>query len=195
MPATNGVYALIEFTGALPRAKLYANWQVNTNDQATLKELASPAFDPAQMVLVADGPPAPLTANTNQNAGTVEFVSYAPAQISLKAQATLPAVLLLNDKYDPAWQVRVDGKPENLLRCNFIMRGVYLPPGTHAVEFAFKPGLKVSYVSLAGLGVGLLLAGGLAFTPRRLELAAERSGSNAETALNPSTKPAKSAAK
>ena len=33
-PSTNGNYALIEFTGALPRAKLYAHWQVNTNDAA-----------------------------------------------------------------------------------------------------------------------------------------------------------------
>jgi hypothetical protein len=34
VPATNGPFALFEFTGALPRAKLYTNWQVLTNDQA-----------------------------------------------------------------------------------------------------------------------------------------------------------------
>ena len=37
MPGDNGTYALIEFTGALPRAKLYSHWQVSTNDTATLK--------------------------------------------------------------------------------------------------------------------------------------------------------------
>src|ERR1019366_1119699 len=43
-----GPFALFEFTGALPRAKLYSNWQVSTNDAATLKELAAKEFDPAK---------------------------------------------------------------------------------------------------------------------------------------------------
>ena len=46
--------------------------------------------------------------------------------IVFAANATAPSVLLLNDKYDPNWHVTVDGKPAELLRCNFIMRGVYL---------------------------------------------------------------------
>jgi hypothetical protein len=29
-------------------------------------------------------------------------------------------VLLLNDRFDPNWNVRVDGKLERLLRCNYI---------------------------------------------------------------------------
>jgi hypothetical protein len=40
-----GPYALIEFTGALPRAKLYARWQLLTNDATVLQTLADPAFD------------------------------------------------------------------------------------------------------------------------------------------------------
>ena len=74
---------------------------------------------------------------TNENSGTVEFKSYAPKNIVFDANATAPSVLLLNDKYDPDWRVTVDGKPAELLRCNFIMRGVYLAPGDHTVEFNF----------------------------------------------------------
>jgi hypothetical protein len=68
-------------------------------------------------------------------------------------------VLLLNDRFDPNWNVRVDGKPETLLRCNYIMRGVYLPPGAHTVEFRFQPPVGPLYVSLAAIGAGLLLLG------------------------------------
>ena len=49
----DGQYAVFDFTGALPRAKLYAYWQVSTNDPATLTELASAEFDPERTVLVA----------------------------------------------------------------------------------------------------------------------------------------------
>ncbi len=79
VPEPDGPYALIEFTQALPRAKLYANWQVVTNDQAVLAQLAAASFDPERSVFVAgELPAAPPTAGTNDNAGTVKFASYAP---------------------------------------------------------------------------------------------------------------------
>ena len=192
--STNGIYALFEFTGALPRAKLYANWQraeddpaarealskarlspedlaslkqLGTNDFLTLKGLASPSFDPAQTVLLASPVPAPPnTAGAATNAGTVEFSSYASKDIKLHALATAPAVLMLNDKYDPNWQVWVDGKRADLLRCNFIMRGVYLTPGPHDVEFLFKPGTRDLYVSLAATALALLLLGFVVFSKK-----------------------------
>jgi hypothetical protein len=158
VPADQGAYALIEFTRALPRAKLYSQWQVNTNDAEVLKELAAPSFDAEQAVLVAGpAPPAPSLSNTN--AGSVAFTRYAPKAIVLKCDAPAPSVLLLNDRFDPHWKVWVDGKSETLLRCNYIMRGVYLVPGTHTVEFRFLPPLAPLYISLAAIGGGILAAG------------------------------------
>jgi len=152
---TNGAYAVFEFTGALPRVKLFSNWQVITNDQAALDQLASPGFDPAQTVIVASE----LSAipGTNQNPGTVEFVSYAPKRLVFKAEVKAPAVLLLNDRYDPNWKVTVDGQPAALLRANFIMRGVAIEPGAHTVEFAFRPPVKMLYVTLTAMGFGVVM--------------------------------------
>ena len=53
----------------------------------------------------------------------------------------------------------MDGKPELLLRCNYIMRGVYLTPGRHRVEFRFQPQQTAFYISLTGLAVGVILCG------------------------------------
>jgi hypothetical protein len=150
-------YALIEYTGALPRVKLYSSWQVSTNDEATLQTLRTPDFDPAATVLV--GEPITPSVSTNANAGTVEFASYAPKKIALKANAPAPSVLLLNDKYDANWKVLVDGRPAPLLRCNFVMRGVQLPAGDHAVEFRYEPPLKMLYVSLAATAMLAALLG------------------------------------
>jgi len=158
VPTTDVPCALYEFAAALPRAKLYSNWQLSTNDQETLKQLASPAFDPARKVLVAARIPAPLAADANKSAGTVDFTSYAPKQIRLQAKAAAPSVLLLNDRFDPGWKVKVDGKPAELLRCNYIMRGVQVSPGEHEIEFRFTAPLAALCVSLLGIvaGVGLL---------------------------------------
>ena len=114
-----------------------------TNDFLTLKELASPSFDPTQTVLARRFPgtrPPPAAQNAPASgSGTVEFTSYSPNRFVLQAKALAPSVLLLNDKYDPGWKVSVDGKPETLLRCNYLMRGVQVPAGEHQVEFRFAP--------------------------------------------------------
>ena len=161
-----GHYAVFDFTGALPRALLYVNWQMSPNDQVTLTNLASPEFDPQRTVLVANpsipSAQAPSGLNPQPSANSVEFASYAPKRILLQAKAGCPAVLLLNDRYNPDWQVWVDGKPETLLRCNYLMRGVYLQPGAHAVEFRFQPPVGTLYVSLAAVFVSLSLLGYLA---------------------------------
>ncbi len=160
-----GQYAIFDYTAALPRAKLYTNWQVSTNDEQTLMQMASKSFDPEKSVFVANPlpPPTPVT-GTNQNPGTVEFVSYAPKLIVLKANATQPSVLLLNDKTDPSWHVTVDGKPETLLRCNYLMRGVFLQPGAHTVEFRFQPAIGMLYVSIGAVVIAILLLGYLFVT-------------------------------
>jgi hypothetical protein len=165
----NGKYALYEFTGALPHAALYSHWQVSTNDDATLKTLSSPEFLPHQTVLVSFPlPVAPALDATNQNPGEVKFKSYKPADIVFEARAEANAVLMLNDKFDPMWRVTVDGKPAELLRCNYIMRGVFLTPGTHTVEFFFRPPLKPGYVTLAAMALGILLSGLMIYSERRV---------------------------
>ena len=164
---TPGPFAVIEFTGALPRAKLYAHWQILTNGTDTLQRLADPAFDPNQTVLLApvDGLPTPA-GSTNAPAGTVTFASYAPKRVTLKTQSDAPTILLLNDKFDPHWTVTVDGAPQPLLRANFLMQGVALPAGAHTVEFAFHVSLLPLWVSLAGLAVTLALVGWLGWERR-----------------------------
>jgi hypothetical protein len=163
VPNDDGSLALFEFTGALPRAKLYSAWQVNTNDTDVLKTLADANFDPAKKILISTPQKDLPAAATNENSGTVEFKSYTPKDIVFAANATAPSVLLLNDKFDPQWSVTVDGKPAELLRCNFIMRGVFLPPGAHTVEFQFSLPNKPLFVTLAAVGVGILLCGFLFF--------------------------------
>jgi Bacterial membrane protein YfhO len=166
----NGPFGLIEFTGALPRAQLFSNWQINKSETNTLDVLASSTFDPHKTVLVTNSIPEPNPANTNQSAGTAEIkANYEPKRVELTADVKVPSVLLLNDKFDPDWKVWVDGKPETLLRANFLMRGVYLQPGHHDIVFRYLPPFGVFYVSLAAVVIGILLVGFLAISKPKPE--------------------------
>ena len=158
-PNDNGQFALFEFTGALPRVKLYNHWEVSTNENDTLRRLTDPSFNPEESVLVGGGVPSTQQVETNTSPGRVSFASYAPKDVRLSAETTTPSVLLLNDRFEPNWRVLVDGHPAALLRCNYIMRGVYLLPGAHSVEFRFEPPFRSLYISLAAVAVGLVLLG------------------------------------
>ena len=169
----DGKFALFEFTGTLPRAKLYSNWQTETNLAAALKTIANLSFDPAKTVIISTPSKNLPPAATNENSGTVEFKSYSPKHIVFAANATASSVLLLNDKYDANWRVTVDGQPAELLRCNFLMRGVQIPPGTHEVKFDFSLPNKPLYVTLSAIGLGVLLCAFLFFTRSKPEEKAE----------------------
>jgi len=164
-PRTNGQMGVIELTNTLPRAKLYSNWQVVTNDASLLKMLPNPAFDPSQTVLVSDAITPPDAANAGKPAGTVEInPNYQSRRVELAADVKVPSVLLLCDRYNPRWTVTVDGQPAKLLRCNYITRGVSLSPGKHDIVFHFGEPLGDLYVSLAAIVLGLGLCGWLAVT-------------------------------
>jgi len=163
VPNPEGPFAVGEFSGALPRASLYANWIVDTNDTNVLNTIFSTEFNPHASVIVSDTG-LKSGSSTNVSAGTVEYTSYKPKRIVLKATANEHGVLLLNDRYDDHWKVYVDGKPAKLLRCNFIMRGVELTPGQHTVEFTFNLPNGALTITLAALGVTVLLIGVLVAT-------------------------------
>ena len=189
--APGGGFALFEFTPALPRAVMYSNWRVSTNQSDELKILVDPMFDPLREVVVAANLPAP---GTNQIPGKVEITSYAPKDIKLQCTATVPSVLLLNDHFDPNWKVLVDGRPETIFRANFYMRGIYVQPGTHNVEFQFRVRTWPLYVTSAGIVLGLLTLGlviGLdrrgAAKPRPASAPPSKTAASAETSTEPIT--------
>lgn len=165
-PSEQGPYAVIEFTGALPRAKLYSDWQAAVADANALETLRSPAFDPARQVLLSQSLNG-ITPHTNSVPGEAIIVSHAPKQVVVKTKSAAAEVLLLNDRWHPDWKVTVDGQPAELLRANFIMRGVAVPAGEHTVEFRFDPPHGTLWVSLSAIAVGLVLAGLLVFVPER----------------------------
>jgi hypothetical protein len=61
---------------------------------------------------------------------------------------------VLQDSFDRAWRVDVDGRPAALLRANALYRAVHISPGPHTVTFKYRP--IVLYVCLIFSGVTAL---------------------------------------
>jgi hypothetical protein len=153
-----GPFALIEFTGALPRAKLFSNWEIIPEGTNVLARLADPSWDPAHTVLISDAA-APKPAGTNAPGGTAEIIDNPTTKLMrVRTQSTAPGMLLLNDKIEPEWHAYIDNKEVPIYRANFLARGVHVPSGQHEVTFKFQmqpTGFKV-VAACEVLGVVLL---------------------------------------
>lgn len=146
---TNGPFAVFEFTGAHPRAKLYTSWEGTASDQEALGKLSNPDYDVSRTALISEGTaPSGATPSPETQPGNAEITSYAPRNIEIKTDADAPALLVLNDRYHPDWHVYIDGKRAEMLRSNFLMRGVFVPEGEHQVTFKFEPAATGLYAGV-----------------------------------------------
>jgi hypothetical protein len=88
--------------------------------------------------------------------GQVRLAEDEGERVVLEATADRPALLVLNDAWAHGWTATVDGRPAAILPANYLVRGVWIGPGTHQVAFSYRtPWLR------EGLGLGLALLAGL----------------------------------
>lgn len=164
--SNDGDFVLVEYKNALPRAKLYSNWQISESDDATLNTLRSPSFDPHKSVIISKETQVPAPVSPNADAGTVKIEDYHPKYIKFQANVNAPSVLLFNERFTDHWEVLVDNKPEQLLRCNYLMRGVHLDKGQHTVQFKYHAPKGPISVTLAGWAFAIVMAGFVVMTNR-----------------------------
>lgn len=159
----NGVVVL-ENRNVLPKGWLVPAAVLVNDPGQRLAFLQNPQFDPRIMALVESIPPLQLADPTGTlqpiPAERVKTVLYEGERIVLEADAPANALLVLGEKYYKGWNALVDGKATEIVAVNHILRGVYLTPGKHSVEFRFDPlPFKVGkYLTLASFALfGLML--------------------------------------
>jgi hypothetical protein len=142
-------YALISYRAALPRAQLYHDWDIVAREDA-LARLSESEFRPDLNVLVSGDV---LDSAPGGGASPVEVEFKGLSVVTVTTTAEKAGVLLLNDKYDTDWRVTIDGKESTVLCCNYIMRGVFVPAGSHRIVFSYRP-----YLSRFMLGLSACFA-------------------------------------
>lgn len=138
--SSNGSVVL-ENSTVLPKAWLVPSVVMVTDPQQRVGIMsADPNFKPAAVALVESPPPLQLAPyGQASGAGSARLDSYEANRIKVTATATANALLVLGEKYYKGWYAKVDGKSAEIIPVDHILRGVYLTPGTHTVEFVFDP--------------------------------------------------------
>ncbi|HTF35293.1 MAG TPA: YfhO family protein [Myxococcota bacterium] len=146
---------------ALPRAYRVTRAEPTPADpQAALERLVAPDFDVHRSVLLDPLPGALADARSVDldPAGEVEITLYTPERVLLETRGRSAGIVVLCDAYSPDWEARVDDAPVKVLRANTVGRAVVVGPGTHRIEFVYRPfGFRIG-VALAAVAV-LVCAG------------------------------------
>lgn len=160
--SSNGSVVL-ENKSVMPKAWLVPSVTVIADPQQRLGILANaPDFKPDQVALVESPPPLQLEpAPALSPAGKADVTVYEANRIVVEAQALKNSLLVIGEKYYRWWYASVDGKKAEIIPVDHILRGVYLSPGNHRVEFVFDPlpfkiGKWLTLASLA-LFAGMLI--------------------------------------
>jgi hypothetical protein len=146
--------AAFENPDSAPRAFL-THTGVVVSDEEALNRLQ--ASDYSGELYLADGQG--LDSDAGQGSDeTVEISTYEPERVVLNVKASFDGYVVLTDAWDPGWFASVDGQSAPVHRADLVFRAVRVGPGTHRVEFLYRPlslyaGMILSGVSLALLGV------------------------------------------
>jgi hypothetical protein len=125
--------------------------EIAEGDSATAKALlADPTFDLSTQAIIEGDLVGPLSPQNEPD--QVEFVDYAASSAKVKTSLSAPGILVISDVYYPGWQAYVNGSQTHIYATNLMMRGIYLPAGTHEIQFIYEP---------SSFRVGLYISGGV----------------------------------
>jgi hypothetical protein len=154
---------VLENRDVLPKGWLVPSVLILNDAPQALSVLQSPGFNPRKVAIVESPPPIPMSRPDDPTAvpGDATVTRYGGEFISITANASRNALLVLGEKYHRGWKATVDGKAAEIYPVNHVLRGVYLTPGNHKVEFAFDPlPFKIGkYLTLASFAFFLAMLG------------------------------------
>ena len=133
---------VLENRNVIPKAWLVPSVAVINDPAQRLAILQNPAFNPRAVAMVESAPPFAMADPDRAQAlssGSVTLTLYKGEHIALATSAPLNTLLTLGEKYHKGWEATIDGRAAEIVPVNHILRGVYLTPGTHKVEFRFDP--------------------------------------------------------
>ncbi len=156
-----------EYLYQLPDSNAYA-WVapviVKAGDAPVLSTVLDPRFDPPRVALVDSAAPVlgpQITAMPPATRIGVHTVSYSPGHIVLTLARPAPAgsALVVSENYYPGWVATVDGKDAPVVRTDYSLIGVVMPPGGTHVDLTFTSAAYRKGKALTLVALGLSLAG------------------------------------
>ena len=94
---------------------------------------------------------------------TIILTNYKPDELEYISDNSSGGFAVFSEIYyndNKGWKAYIDGKHVPHIRVNYVLRGLYIPPGKHTIEFKFEP---QSYFTTQKISLGSSVVIGLLF--------------------------------
>lgn len=122
-------------TKALERAYFTDSILVMTDRASVIRKIADPAFLFDYMAVVDKPLPGPVEHDALR---TVAVTEYTPHRVKLQVHTSKPSFVVLSDAYyKPGWEALDNGIVTPIYQVNGFVRGIYVKPGDHVIQFDY----------------------------------------------------------
>jgi hypothetical protein len=138
----------------LPRVFTVNSFRVLPKRDIMYAIMKRDSFKPDSEVLLEEIPDHfPLDDLLTRSSVNVE--KYEDQYVKINTETNGDSFLVMTDTNYPGWKAFIDGNETKVYTANYIFRAIYLPRGSHNVEFRFNPlsfriGLWISMLSIVG---------------------------------------------
>lgn len=116
------------------------------------------AFDPANEVVMLDSEKDKLGVAEFSGQGTISMTSFAPNKITYSADVKGNQLAVFSEIYYPnGWKAFVDGKEQEVLKVDYLLRGLKLEDGKHKIEFVYDLPKFHTMNTIAGISSFVML--------------------------------------
>ncbi|WP_107037696.1 glycosyltransferase family protein [Brumimicrobium mesophilum] len=148
----------------IPTAELAKDSLNSFNTMLTIELIHD--FDPKNEAIIGQEDANKLSSLTFSGQGSIEMKLYAPNAMVYDVNITENQFAVFSEMYYPdGWNVYINGEKVDILRVDYLLRGVELPAGDYELEMRFEvPAFDISNnTSLAGSLLLFIVIGGLFF--------------------------------
>lgn len=132
--------------GALPRAKLFFDYEVIEDDREIIRRFYDEGFDFRNKIILEKKPNIMSKVKSQKSKEDsvngiprVIIEKYTPNYINITVDIDMGGLLFLSDSFYPKWRARVNGIDAEIYRANYAFRAVEIKPGKSVVEFNYDP--------------------------------------------------------
>ncbi len=160
---------------ALERAYFVNSVEVLPDREQALKRIMQTTFPWDTVAVIDQSLPGAIAPAPNRRATIAE---YTPHRVKITASTSAPSLLVLSDtEYQPGWEAFDNQQPTKIYTVNTLVRGIYLTPGQHDIEFRYSGKYEHMGVTVATVSHflvwGLVIGTFLYHRRRRRQVAAE----------------------
>ncbi|MDR3286128.1 MAG: YfhO family protein [Prevotellaceae bacterium] len=88
----------------------------------------------------------------------ISLTEYNLNELKYKSSSAKDGFVVFSEiYYSPGWKATIDGKLADIVRVNYVLRGLYIPAGEHEIVFTFRPRTVGLTESIAFGGIIILM--------------------------------------